>query len=98
MVSNALVGFIDRIKWEFPGGLAVKDLASSLLCLSLIPGLGASTCHGHDHMSPSMTIRTWAMPRDQLEEDTEMANAVASKSPEQTQSLSFIRILNKGYV
>lgn len=35
------------------------------------------------------------MPGGQLEEDTETAHAVASKSPEQTQGLSFIRLAIK---
>ena len=36
------------------------------------------------------------MWQDQLEDDKEMTNAVASKSPKETQGLSFIRIVNKG--
>ena len=37
------------------------------------------------------------MPGGELEESTGMANAVTSKSPEQVQGLSFIRIVDKNH-
>lgn len=45
-------------------------------------------------MSSYVTIRTQAMPGDQLEKGTETANATASKSPEQAQCMTFFRSMS----